>query len=273
MPPVRPDACSLDESCFNLLVSTWHMQHLPLPLLPATIRAPAGMSLPGLSLHTSLEAVPGVWASAHHNCIVWCNQLTVKLAQTLLSLGAELRAAADVRATGEHLRGSGGAPADEDGADLHRRTDQGRVGWDSSWLQERNQLVMERVRKALLGTSLHSQLQLPAPGSNSGSAAGASAVGDRRSHNGGSGSSSNGDSTGSGSSKASNSGRRATVSSSRSGLGEVLARAAGPQCKGANLAWYMQYLTPRVVARPLLQLRHSSIKVCECAAHLGEGWR
>lgn len=252
----------MDESCFNLLVSTWRMQHLPLPLLPATIRAHAGMSLPGLSIHTSLEAVPGVWASAHHNCIVWCNQLTVKLAQTLLSLGAELRAAADARAKGERLGGSGGATADEDGADLHRSTDQeGRVVWERSWLQERNQLVMERMRKALLGTSLHSQLQLPASGSNSGSPAGASALGDRRSHNGGSGSSSSGDSIGSGSSEASKSGRRHAVSSSRPGLGEVLARAAGPQCKGANLAWYMQYLTPRVVTRPLLQLRHSSIKV------------
>eukprot|EP00955_Chlamydomonas_euryale_P034461 349801-Chlamydomonas_euryale.AAC.26 len=67
--------------------------HTSMHELPTFILQPrmsAGRVPDELALHASTEDVPGVWASADHNCIMWCNQLVVRLASLLLQVAEDV---------------------------------------------------------------------------------------------------------------------------------------------------------------------------------------
>ncbi len=185
-----------------------------------TLLSSAGMSHPDLALHSSLESIPGVWASAFHDGIVWCNQLVVRVADMMLGVARE----ASKPAASQHSAGA----------------------------EDRNSLVMSRVRSTLFGPygCLHRNLMLAASqraaldSCSAPSAAAQSSL-------------TRGSSSGCGSEAAAG-GRGVPLT-----LSEALTRAPTTKCTGPNLAWYLQYNTPRAVTTPLLHLKHSAIKVSQ----------
>lgn len=105
----------------------------------------------GAGLSVSAKALPGVWLSADHQCIVWCNQLTQLLAtallrtvartqQATLPLGGDSRVEKPQRSAAEVFFEEIGAkaPAVErwsllpDDVTAHReRAQQAQAGWSA----------------------------------------------------------------------------------------------------------------------------------------------
>jgi hypothetical protein len=187
-----------------------------------------------------MESIPGVWASVHHEGIVWCNQLLIRTISMMTDVAISVSSRSSLPERSTQTEGTDqGVTVQTEGRNIGKLLPFGAVSAQKPF-------VLKVARKALLGSgSLHQHLLLH-PWSNP-------------QH-------SNASTT------------AATVTPTASpegapGLGrqdgtlggdvahQALMLAEEKQCRGANLAWYLQYNTPRTVRKPMIKLKHSSIKV------------
>ena len=85
-------------------------------------------------MHADTEGIPGVWASSHHDGIVWCNQLVVKLSVLLRDIAIRALAASE-ESMQQRRHASDSPPTEADG----------------SVLASRAAMVMRRAEVALRG--------------------------------------------------------------------------------------------------------------------------
>ena len=199
-----------------------------------------GLWPPELSLHADTEAIPGVWASAYHDGIVWCNQLVVKLSALLRDVAIRSLSATPSPSLSSSPTSSW---LDNRAATIIQRAEvalRGRTG--------RN--LMERMMLETTSTEGQSQAQNGTGGKGSGGGGG---IGEDIGDDGQDGERQSRDVDNS----------LPTPSPPRVwSVDEALAKLADRRlCSGANLAWFQQYNSDKAVKKPLLQLRQSSVKV------------
>ncbi|GAX74124.1 hypothetical protein CEUSTIGMA_g1573.t1 [Chlamydomonas eustigma] len=186
-------------------------------------------------LHTSMESIPGVWASVHHEGIVWCNQLLIKTVAMMMDVAGNISSRYSHSEVNTHPETASQGAAGQKAGQESGKSELLILPAQKAW-------VLKVAHQALLGSgSLHqhlmlhpwSDLQDDADGATSSSAP--PEVGDlgHEKHDG-------------------------TLSGGL--LHKALILAEERECRGANLAWYLQYNTPKMVHKPMIKLKHSSIK-------------